>query len=392
MIVHIGAPKTGTTFLQGVLWANKAALAERGVFLPGRRQRSHFSAGNDLLGEDGTRFTKQQRVDGAWDRLLRQVSSSSLPTAVFTDERLSALPAAAIDRVAELAADRELHVVYTVRDLHSLFPSAWQEQVKHGTVAALEPWVRRVLRNRSEGPGRDWFWRVHDVAAVLSRWEAVVDEPSRIHVVTMPADGSGPEELWHRFAAATELPGDVPLGGVATSNPSLDHAQVEFLRRVNAELRERLEPDEYRTWVRERLAKQVLSPRSSGPRAGVPPDAHDEITRVGEEFVEHVAAAGYSIAGSLDDLAPRARTAPAALPTPEEVLAAGVGATAGLIDGLIQDLRDGRTVAAHSDETRPRPVAEAGVDLARRSPAGRWLLGRYRTLRSAVRNRNVRRG
>src|ERR1700754_1132007 len=33
--LHIGAPKSGTTFIQNVLWRNKEVLAEQGVVLPG---------------------------------------------------------------------------------------------------------------------------------------------------------------------------------------------------------------------------------------------------------------------------------------------------------------------------------------------------------------------
>ena len=31
VLLHIGLPKTGTTFLQEALWANKTALRDRGV-------------------------------------------------------------------------------------------------------------------------------------------------------------------------------------------------------------------------------------------------------------------------------------------------------------------------------------------------------------------------
>ena len=38
---HIGEPKTGTTFLQDVLWGNQSWLAARGVVLPGYSHRDH---------------------------------------------------------------------------------------------------------------------------------------------------------------------------------------------------------------------------------------------------------------------------------------------------------------------------------------------------------------
>ena len=35
--VHVDAPTSGTTFIQTVLWQNRAALGEGGVLVPGER-------------------------------------------------------------------------------------------------------------------------------------------------------------------------------------------------------------------------------------------------------------------------------------------------------------------------------------------------------------------
>jgi len=35
VFLHVGAPKSGTTFLQTVMWENREGLAERGVLIPG---------------------------------------------------------------------------------------------------------------------------------------------------------------------------------------------------------------------------------------------------------------------------------------------------------------------------------------------------------------------
>ena len=41
VFIHIGAPKSGTTYLQSVIWANKERLAERGVLVPGSVRFDH---------------------------------------------------------------------------------------------------------------------------------------------------------------------------------------------------------------------------------------------------------------------------------------------------------------------------------------------------------------
>jgi hypothetical protein len=46
--LHIGAPKTGTTYLQEVLFRNRARLAEHGVLYPGDSTAAHYAAVLDL--------------------------------------------------------------------------------------------------------------------------------------------------------------------------------------------------------------------------------------------------------------------------------------------------------------------------------------------------------
>ena len=51
VFLHIGLHKTGTTYLQGVLRANRRRLAELGVFYPGGKgQPTHTFAVYDLFG------------------------------------------------------------------------------------------------------------------------------------------------------------------------------------------------------------------------------------------------------------------------------------------------------------------------------------------------------
>jgi hypothetical protein len=42
--VHIGAPKSGTTFIQDTLWSHRDGLAATGVLYPYRSRTDHFEA------------------------------------------------------------------------------------------------------------------------------------------------------------------------------------------------------------------------------------------------------------------------------------------------------------------------------------------------------------
>ncbi len=44
VFLHVGTPKTGTTYLQTVMWANRDKLAEQGLLLPLRRVRDFSTA------------------------------------------------------------------------------------------------------------------------------------------------------------------------------------------------------------------------------------------------------------------------------------------------------------------------------------------------------------
>ena len=73
VFLHIGAPKTGTTYLQGVLDANRDVLARQGVlYATGRSSRDRVWATEVLRGLDLSRHPRR-RAAGAWDRIVKQV-------------------------------------------------------------------------------------------------------------------------------------------------------------------------------------------------------------------------------------------------------------------------------------------------------------------------------
>ena len=42
VFVHIGLPKTGTSYLQSVLWPHRGVLLGHGLLVPGREKRDHL--------------------------------------------------------------------------------------------------------------------------------------------------------------------------------------------------------------------------------------------------------------------------------------------------------------------------------------------------------------
>jgi hypothetical protein len=48
--LHIGEPKTGTTYIQKTLWTNRRRLARNGLFYPASKDTDHWAAAQDLRG------------------------------------------------------------------------------------------------------------------------------------------------------------------------------------------------------------------------------------------------------------------------------------------------------------------------------------------------------
>ena len=74
--LHIGAPKTGTTYLQDRLDLNGNALRQHGIHFPVgplglRASHAHFKAALDLVGMDWG--GPPGHAEGQWDALMKRV-------------------------------------------------------------------------------------------------------------------------------------------------------------------------------------------------------------------------------------------------------------------------------------------------------------------------------
>jgi hypothetical protein len=385
VFLHVGAPKTGTTYLQGILWRNRESLRKAGLDVVGVNRGEHYRAGNDLRdlpfdpADPGLDWT------GAWDALAKAAVASRSPNVIVSDEHLASLTPAQVRRAVDSLAPREVHVVYATRNLEGLLPSEWQEYVKHRSPLSYPEWTRRVLGNAERGPGR-WFWSVHDAGDVVARWSTAVD-PAHVHVLTLPPPGSPKDELWRRFAAVVGVPSEAAVEFDVEENTSLGYAEAELLRRVNQAL-----PAEFPRWhhtglARDLLATKILAPRSPSGRPELPADLRDALRRRAERSASGLAGSGCDLVGDLASLEvpeePRPGDPP---PTDPEVLAAAVDAVAGLLVqmGRMRDDRRRweRRLRGRMDAGRVARTQARVVRVARRSPRLSRLLDRVRAARS----------
>ena len=159
--IHVGAPKTGTTYIQGVLWRNRTALRGAGLHIVGQGRDEHYRAGRDI--RDVPYDANDPRPDwaGSWNTLAGMAVASESPNVVISDEHLASLTPEQASKAIDSLRPREVHVIYATRDLARLLASEYQEYVKHRSTLRFPEWSRRVFASRERGPGR-WFWKVHD--------------------------------------------------------------------------------------------------------------------------------------------------------------------------------------------------------------------------------------
>ena len=76
VLLHIGEPKTGTTFLQHVMWRNRGELSAQGVVLPGHHPQDHYRASQDLRGIPKLASDPAGSWTGEWEILARQAQQA----------------------------------------------------------------------------------------------------------------------------------------------------------------------------------------------------------------------------------------------------------------------------------------------------------------------------
>jgi hypothetical protein len=300
--VHIGPPKTGTTFLQAVLRHNRSKLAAAGVNLPLDDDLRHFLAALDLRGIDFKGHANPSRP-GAWSRLAKAVDVTPGAVTVISNELFAGAESAEIARLVRDLAPAEVHIIYGARDIARQLPAAWQESVKNRGRRAWASYLDTAVRLLDEGDIHRGFWRGQHQPSTLGRWAEHVP-PERIHVVTLPQRGAPPDLLWQRFCAAMGIDAQGYDLDVERSNPSLSAEETEVLRLVNKALPEDVNWPTYRRRVKRLFNHRANAGRSSGTRLTVPREYQDRLVDHMAQVQKQLTEAGYVVVGSLDDLDP----------------------------------------------------------------------------------------
>jgi hypothetical protein len=386
VFLHVASTKTGTTFLQRVMWSHRRLLLDQGILLPGAGISDHFRAAIDVR-EQPHLIRDPSAAVHAWDRLVEEIAGWD-GDAVVSHELFA--PASADQAAAAIAklGEAEVHVVLTSRDLARQIPAEWQEHLKHRSVLAFPEFVQTVRSDSERGPFSPngyYFWDEQDVPRVVERWGSGLPR-DRVHVVTVPPPGARGEELWARFSGLVGIDdrGFDPAG--ARSNSSLRAEQAELLRRLNTRLGGRLPlPGPYPEMVKEVLAHRILADRD-GTRFGVVGDDLAYARKRSMEMVARLRDLHIDVVGDLAELVPELRergvSGDAVVP-PERVLDEAVEALAEVLDRLSAERTRRQRLRVELDEARAQVRHLEARPTKREAP--RTLLAAARKVRGRLR-------
>ena len=386
VLLHVGCPKTGTSYLQDVLFRNQAVLREHDILYPADRFDAHFLAALDLMTLPWGGL--ETEAVGAWDRLAEQVREWH-GTAIISHEIFARATPTQVRRALDSLGDAEVHLVLSVRDLVRQIPAEWQENVKHRSHITYAKFLRTIRDPGRESKIGSWFWAVQEIPDILDRWGASLPA-DHVHLVTVPPSGSDRGELWRRFSHTFGLDGlDLDLTA-ERENPSLGVPETSLLRTINQRVTSILAPPDYRPLVRELLAHQTLSRGVASARLGLAPDDHAWAKDLCRSWVEVLTERGYDVSGSLDDLlgadpgtfadpdtAPAEDLLPPALDAISALLVEGARLRA-VEERLHEELREAHAELERARMTPTYRVKRKIVTTLEDSPAGRGTLDVYR--------------
>jgi hypothetical protein len=309
VFLHIGAIKTGTTYLQQVMYANRDRLAAAGLLVPGKTWGRQVLAVQDVMRLGRSDPHIRRRSQGAWQKLVDEALASPDTVSVISMEYLSVADRHTAREVIGTLAGADVRVVLTVRDMVPLLPSQWQTLVhNNGTTSWPEflaglpgPTERSLPFLGAVRPLAAQFHRNQNVARMLRVWAPLV-APGGLHVVTVPRTPDPPDELWRRFARVTGVDPTVATRPPVGTNPSLGQASSELLRRLNLRLGP-MSQSEYSWTIKEPVAIEVLARRThADAKARLTRDAYELALRWNALVRRAIQAAPAAVTGDLDDL------------------------------------------------------------------------------------------
>ena len=296
-ILHIGAPKCGSTALQSSFYLNRDALRRVGVEYVGS-QAHWISAAKSIVGVP-------DRVSGAvpplteWKSLLTWTARAHQEgrTALISSEWFASADSASIERIVRDLGRDSLQVVLLIRPLTSTLPSAWQQGLKLGGTLGLTAWLEMVL-TQHDSPRAQRVWQKHGYDRIVTRWADVV---GRDRITVQIVDEQRPDSIFQDFSRIANLPENVLSTAPKRTNPSLSAFEADVLAELNQMFFSQGGTlQEYRSGVLRTFDGYVNSIRQGGiEKSRIPAQLLPAVLARNSEIARNIESLGCTVIGDL---------------------------------------------------------------------------------------------
>lgn len=310
LIIHAGFLKTGTTSLQASLHEHAQTLLKENVFYPRvvnphlAVEADHHFAAIALIGktegwQDEDRSMPAEPIE-SWLQLAKAFRKFN-GTSILSSEMLSELTSSGIRRVQSDTSHMPTKVVFSIRPLVKMLPSAYQQKIKFGLIkVSYEQWLEHVFTQGSAAS--EQFWLRHNHPEVLARWSEVFGN-SNIHLIVV--DETQPEFLFRMFEQIAGLRTELKIPERLGKNRSLSIEEMSLMRHINRRFRKVHDWDDYRIFIREAAAKGLTDRpdmRESHHTLKTPAWAVEKARETAERFVDEIRALNINVYGDLSKI------------------------------------------------------------------------------------------
>ena len=300
-ILHIGAPKCGSTALQSALFLNREALKNHGIEYIGA-QAHWISAAKAVVGV-ADRVSRRVPPISEWQSMVgwARRATGEGRRALISSEWFASADEPCVERIVHDLGAESLSIVLMIRPLTATLPSAWQQSLKLRGTLGLQEWLETVLFQPEE-PRSKRVWLKHRYDAIARRWSEVVGPENVTIVVVDEKNRSGIFDDFSRIVG-------VPLGTLSVqpnrTNPSLSAFEADVLAELNAmffvqggTLRE------YRSGVLRTFDGYVNSIRQGEvQKSRIPSAMRSVVYERNNEIAQGLGAIGCTIVGDLEGFA-----------------------------------------------------------------------------------------
>jgi len=223
LTLHIGLPKTGTTYIQGWLRTRRAALAERGIFVPARdifphRLACEFIGDARRAARADVVHIRQTPFAAALDDLAGALRDARVGHCIVSSEYFFEAEPSLVAALRQAAPDMDIRIIAFLRRQDRIIESGYNQEVKAMGITnkiALGAYQKRL----------DWLQLFEDWAAAFGEANVTL-----VNFDTVARAGG----VLAEFCRAAGLPAELAAGADDRArNESLPADLLEFKRLAN---------------------------------------------------------------------------------------------------------------------------------------------------------------